>query len=303
MNTHTQSMKRSSPVAYSMVLRLIVVLGVLLGLLVLTRPLASEWPAAVVRMRRKERFGAGTLGAALGPAKEAWGEARWQGLAELAAARCSFRHRSWPEERLWAYDLGLVTLGCTHKKCLLGILGRWNALPGPAVDLWALTGLHGVSCLVMHQLGPEVFYSHFAPRMSEPHTLLLGGFASPSPFEVLWLGGTLLGLGPDLQRAIGRGGFLVLWLGGALCSSLLAASRRRSGTGAGGALASFAYHVLSAPNARHNIFGIELGAKAALAAHLGIATWPSVGGQLLTGVALNGLPVVFGSAMWWWLHS
>ena len=277
-----------------------VVMGLVLACLFITRPLASEWPAAVVRMRRKERFGAGTLATALRPAISAWRDRRLYGLAELAAGRCSFGQRSWPEERLWAYDLGAITVGCTHRKCLVGVFGTWNSLPGPSVDLWTLCGFHGASCMVMHQCGPATFYGHFAPRWSAPHTLLLGGFASSSPFEVLWLGGTLLGLGPDLQRGIGRGGFLALWFGGALCTSLLAASRRRSGTGAGGALASFAYHVLSTPNARHSIFGIQLGAKAALAVHLGIATWPHVGGgELVTGIALNGLPVMYGTLLWW----
>ena len=259
-------------------------------------------------MRRKERFGAGSLAAALEPAKAVWaspelaGPERWAALGELAAERFRFGREQWAEERLWAADLGLLTVGCTHKKCFVGALGAWNSLPGPDAELYALAAAHGAACLVMHQYGPNTFYEHFAPRFSKPHTLVAGGFATASPFEMLWLGGTLLGLGSGLQRAIGRVGFLVLYLGGAFGVSLFAASQRHSSTGSGGALASFAYHVLAAPSARHNIFGIEMGARMALAVHFGISTWPSLNGSTgrpLIGLALNGLPIVFGGALWW----
>ena len=267
-----------------------------------TRPRAEEWPVAVERMRRLQRAGAGSFSTALQPAREAFDSPkRWSALAALASNRLAFGFKEWPEAKLWAADVGVISIGCTHKRCFVGVAGSWHRVPGPKADLYALVAMHGSALAVRYQYGPTAFFRHFSPRLSDPHTLLLGGFATSGEFEMLWLGSTLLGLGHELQRSIGRGGFLVLWLGGATSVSLVAATQRISSSGAGGALASFAYHALAAPFARHNIFGIEMGPKAALSAQAILATWSAFNGDAprpAAILALHGLPILLGSLLW-----
>jgi hypothetical protein len=285
---------------------LLILSPAVLYVMLVTRPRATDWPAAVAGMRRKERAAAGTFSTALEPAKEAWASPnRWAAMVELAAERASYGRLRWEEERLWSVDALFVSVGCTHKKCFVGLLGVWRPLPGAKVDLYVLVAAHGIPCAVMHQYGPAAFYHAFSPRWSEPYTVLLGGFATSSPFEMVWLGSTIMGMGPEMQRAIGRLGLLLLWLVGAFAVSLLAASQRHSCSGSGGALATFAYHALQAPYARHNLFGIEMGARAALAAQFAIASLPALnGGADRPGVllALNGLPILVGSVLYH-MHS
>lgn len=272
-----------------------------IGLAVLTRPCSADWPAAVARMRRKERHGAGTMTLALEPVRAVWDTPeRWQALLAMARERFAFGIERFPEEErgLWALDSGVLTVACTKKRCYVGALGSWRKLPGGEYDLYALAALHGFACLISHKYGPTVFFRHFAPRLVEPHTVLGGAFATSSPFEMLWLGSTLLGLGHELQRALGRGGFLALWLAGAVGMSLAAAVLRHTCTGTGGILASFTYHTIAAPHARHSLYGIEMGARQALAVHVGIACLPAFQGASRPHVAigLSLLPLVIGAA-------
>ena len=316
-------------------LRGLVVLVPTVILMILTRPLADDWPEAVDRMRRKERDAAGSFAAAMQPVRVGWrSEAPWSRLSALTWRRCSAGTRHWDEEGYWAVDGVVVTLACTRKACFAGVLGRWQRLPGRKVDVYALVGTHGASCAISYAYGLGFFYRHFAPRFSRPHTILFSAFATSHPFTLLWLASLLLGIGSELQRALGRIGFALLCtrplpfdllfkahmiaslalslecapiesrshggadLGGALITSLFAAAYRRSNDGTGGVLALCCYHALAAPNAQHNIFGIQMGAKMALACQVAIASLPAFsGGQSQPGTTLvmAALPLAVGA--------
>lgn len=283
------------------VARILLILAPVIPLMLLTRPMAHEWPDAVVRLRKKERNAAGSLASALEPVKAAWrSDDRHAALLEMARARLSIgTHESEVDARVWATDAVLLTVGCTKKKCYVGILGQWRPLPGAESDLYVLLACHGAACALAHSQGMPVFFRWCSPRMSSPFTLLTSIFATASPFEMLWLYGTMLGVGRDLQRGLGRLGFLALYLGGGLSSVLVAAYFRHSANGAGGALAAFAYHALAAPNARHSIFGLEMGARMSLAAQAALASYPAFNGAARPELvlALNGLPILIGAAL------
>ena len=321
-------------------LRILSVIGPLMGLMLLSRPKADDWPAAVERMRRKERHGAGTLATSLEPARAVWAssEQRWHDIGMMAAQQFTFGSRAWPEEKLWAMDAVLLSAGCTHKKCFVGVLGSWRKLPCAAIDLYILAAAHGSAIAVFYHFGPTVFYQHCAPRFSAPYTILTGAFATSSLFEMMWLTSTLFGLGHDLQRSIGRVRFLLLWLGGAGSVSLVAASLRHSCSGAGGVIAAFTYHAIVAPRAQYNIFGmrpwlnlmscddphnhsqpvtpcirrthrlpctfeagITLGVRTALVVQMAIVAWPALGGasgRLGVVAALNLAPMAIGAAFY-----
>ena len=182
----------------------------------------------------------------------------------------------------------------------MGHLGTWRRVPGPRFDLWVLLGMHATGCVVSYTYSSEVFFRYFSPRFDAPYTLLLSLFSPTTPWELLWLYGMLFSTGPAMQRALGRLGFLVLYVLGAASTTLLSAWQRHSATGKGGPLAIVTYHALLAPNARHSIFGVEMGAKAALAVQIGVCTWPAFTGDapkpwLL--IALNALPAMLGAVM------
>lgn len=299
VHVHTQHFPYLHAMRATLVVRTIVMAVPWLGIAVLTRPRASDWPEAVARMRRKDKLGAGTFDIASKPIREVWDTPeRWRKLSAMVRERFYFGVERWPEDRLWALDAGLVSLGCTSKKCFVGVLGSWNGLPGPQYDLYALAAAHGVACFVYHSYGPGTFYRYFAPLLSKPHTVLCGAFATSSAFEMLWLGSSLLGLGHELQRALGRAGFLALWLCGALGMSLAAATQRHSTNGTGGILAAFTYHTLAMPHARHSLYGVSMSARSALAVHLGIACLPAFQGSDKPAVALGlaALPLAVGAA-------
>jgi hypothetical protein len=286
----------------TMMLRLLVLIVPLLVLMVLTRPLASEWPGVVARLRRKDKAGYGSFSQAMEPVREAWNDVdeRWDRLYALAAERYGVCTQRWDDQQLWATDASLFTVACTKKKCFVGALGVWRAVPGPEIDLWALLGANGVACAVCYAYDVRTFYQIFSPRFSEPHTLLTSMFATSSPFELLWMYGTILGLGRSLQRALGRGGFLALYLSGGISATLIALFQRHSSTGAGGVLATLTYHTLLAPHSRHSVFGIEMGAKMALAVQVGFCCWPALSGQAARpGVllAMNGMPTFLAAAL------
>lgn len=270
----------------------------LLTLLLVTRPPASDWPAVVTKLRRKEANAAGSLALALKPLGAAWQQRDFTALAEIARSRWDIgMHMDAEDARIWAFDALLLTIACTHRKCFVGVLGAWHVLPGAQVDLWALLACHGAACAVAHAYGMATFYRWCSPRASEPLTIAASIFASASPMELLWLYGSLLGVGADLQHSLGRAGFLALYCGGGLSSVLLAMYLRHSVNGGGGALASVAFHALRYPHARHSIFGLTLGAKAAVAVQVGLASLPAFGGAARPEavLALNGLPVAFGA--------
>ena len=216
-------------------------------LLTVARPRARGFPRAVARMRQKERYGAGRLSDELADVIE---HARARDYVRVRAAiraKIRFGVHEWSEEKLWALDAAVISLGCTHRTCFVGALGSWWRMPHwtSATDLWALCGLHAVAC-ALHYSHPSIYYRLFAPSASRPLSIPLGAFATsgkictmrmsplraalcatlnadsspwPTPpytgvFELLWLGNTLTGLCAQLQRPtlLGRGGFLCLYL-------------------------------------------------------------------------------------------
>ena len=268
----------------------------------LTRPLSSDWPTAVTRMRSKEPDAAGTFASALKPVRRAWRSSNYTALSGIVLSRCALgTHVSEEDPRVWAFDALLLTVGCTHRRCYVGILGKWRAVPDAKYDLYALIAAHAAAVLLAYtDMG--LYHRLCSPRLSAPHTLLTALFAASSPFELLWLVGSIMGLGPNLQRTIGRLGYLALYIGGSLSSVLLGAYVRHSVNGSGGALASCAYHALVAPHARHSVFGLEMGARMALAAQAGLASLPATheGARSAVILALNGVPILVGAVVFWW---
>eukprot|EP00967_Tisochrysis_lutea_P004052 scaffold4825_cov38-Tisochrysis_lutea.AAC.2 len=179
-----------------------------------------------------------------------------------------FRMHQWADGS-WALDAAIVSVGCTRRGCLIGLACLWWRLPSWPMewDVYMLGAIHAYSTFCSN----EIYFRNFAPRLRAPHSILLGSVATRSMWELLWVGSTLLGLGSDLQRAVGRFGFIGLYLGAGISASLVSALYRRSAHGHGGVLALCAYHTFMAPNARHNIMGVELGAKSALAVQLALA--------------------------------
>ena len=224
----------------------------------------------------------------------------YSSIASIAQERLAIsRHISPEDSRVYSYDAILFSVGCTHKKCFVGALGAWRAMPPREVDLWIILALHGAACALAYQEGMAAFLRWCTPRFNAPHTLITGCFATPSPFQMLWLWGSVFGAGADMQRSLGRLGFLALYLCGALSSVLISANLRYSATGVGGILATFACHTLTAPLARHAVFGIEMSARMALAAQVGIATLPNLsseGSKAAVVLALNGAPLFVGAA-------
>jgi len=121
-----------------------------------------------------------------------------------------FGLRRW-DGGLWAADAGIASLGCTPKGCLIGFATLWWRPPSwpRDYDVYMLAALHAYSAFCP----TDVYFRNFAPRLRRPHTVLLGAVATRSIWELMWVGSTLLGLGTELQKALGRGGFLALYLG------------------------------------------------------------------------------------------
>ena len=142
-----------------------------------------------------------------------------------------------------------------------------------SADLTLIASLHGAAC-AWAAFDSTSYAQHFGPRAAAPHTILLGSFASATPWETLYLSSTVLGLGGDLQRELGRVGFVVLYAVAGLASSVCSMLTRRSALGSGGAMATLTYHVLSAPGARHSVWGVDLGAKQALEVQVAIGLLP-----------------------------
>lgn len=267
--------------------------AVALTLLALVRPPSSAWPDAVERMRKKEKGAAGSLAGALIPARHVWPDLAAVGA--LAMANWQVGTAEWPERGLWAADLGVATVACTRRACFVGVLGAWRRFPRWRAqhDLWVLLGAHGAACALAH-LDLGAYHRHFTPRLKRPHSLLLGAFATASPFELLWFGSSLLGVGAELQRGLGRLGYLALYLAGAAASTAFATATRHSSNGSGGVLATCAFHALAHPNARHSVFGLEMGARASLGAQVLIASCPSFVAGGATLLTMNAIPVAVG---------
>ena len=280
----------------------VVVLAVpLLVLMLLTRPLASEWPDTVARLRQREPGASGSFNVAIKPVKAAWKDEDLERIYEIARSRARVGFVSSDEDaRTWAVDALLLTLGCTHKRCYLGVYGAWHRLPDQQLDLYAIVGAHGLAVLFSYNYGMTTFFRHFSPRFSAPHTIFLAMFATSSPFELIWLSSSLFSVGATIQRIIGRGTFLLLYGLGAMSSVLIAAYNRHSASGASGVLAAYAYHALAAPRARHSLFGVEMGGRAALMVNAALATWPMInGGSAPMAMALTGTPALVGAAIWY----
>lgn len=282
----------------SALMRTVLVLAPLLALALLTRPSAIDWPATVVKLRNKEKGATGSFAAAIKPVKAAWHARDYDTLASLAWSKLVIGFRADDEDgRIWAFDAVFATLGCTHRRCYLGVWGKWQRLPDEKMDLYGLLGAHGLACAYSYHYGKIAFFRLFSPRMMEPHTLLFAMFATFDPFELVWLSSGILSLGADLQRSLGRTGFLSLYCGAAFVTAITAAYNRHSANGAAGALAAYAYHALVAPGARHSLFGIEMGARAALMVQCMLSAWPL---RQRPGMAmvLNAIPILVGGLFW-----
>lgn len=201
------------------------------------------------------------------------------------------------EDGLWSSDLLIATIGCTGKgACFVGAVGRWLRWERQ-YDLYTLLGMHVIGAVLCYQ-SPGIFIKYFSPRLSHPHTVLLGVFACTSPIELVWLA-SYTSMGRDLQKMVGRLGAIALYLACGLSSSLASAMLRRSATGAGGMLGAFAYHALAAPNTSHNLLGITLSPPKALLAQLVLSSWDAVTmpDQRLPLLICNGLPTALGAVI------
>ena len=199
---------------------------------------------------------------------------------------------------LWVAEIAVASLGCTRRTCFVGAAGSWWQIPkwSKDTDVFVLAGLHALACATFHY-DVAAYYRHFAPRWSRPQSLLLGIFGVPSPWELLWLITSLVNYGPELQRALGRLGFVHLYLAAGLASTVAGLMLRCGGTGAAGVLAHLTFHVCRQPSARHTIFGVTLPAPAALAVQVGFASWQllQTGGALAV-LAVSGTPCALGAA-------
>jgi hypothetical protein len=242
-------------------------------------------------------------------------------LFDMARTRCAFGYSEAPDDaRVWAVDALFFAVGCTHRRCHVGVLGAWRPLPNQKFDLWLVLGLHAAACGLYHTQGPGPFYRLCSPRFSAPHTFVTAIVATASPFELIWMYGNLIDAGSDVQRALGRIGFLILCalppfpverlptltrsgphpnadaLGG-LSSAVAAAYCRHSANGAGGTLAVLAFHFLRQPsNVRFRVMNIQMSPVAALGVQALLAAVPSLSGDRpQTALALVGAPVVLGA--------
>lgn len=269
--------------------------------MVLLRPPAGEWPEAVASLRRKQRHG--SLAASVQVVQAAWADRQWQGVRDLAWRRAAVRQHEWADassgKPLWAVDLAVASVGCTHRVCYIGVLGEWRR-PAAEADLYALLAVHALACY-FRMFDPGAYWRYFSPAWSRPLSVPASLFATGGVWEVVWLASLLGHIGNELQRRIGRLGFLALYGSGGGIATLLALLTRHSTSGGGGALACCAFHALQHPTARHSIFGVGMGANAALAVQLALACLPSLQGRVARpalGIALNVAPVVVGAALW-----
>lgn len=279
----------------------------LLSVVVQTRPPAAEFAAEVAYRRQvKADLKAGRRPQPRpAPATAASGDGDGEGAsddgAQPAPTAPLFGIHRWPRGT-WAVDAAVVSLGCTRKGCLIGAGTLWWAPPSWPMewDPYLLLAAHAYSTFCPS----ATYFRHFSPRSSVPHSVLLGAVATRSTWGLLWVGSTLVGLGAELQQALGRMGFLCLYLAAGLAASLVSMSFRRSAHGHGGILAACAYHALVAPNARHNLMGVELGARAALAVQVGLASSAAFQGDAPVPVLLANLApcavaaAAFGANRW-----
>lgn len=181
----------------------VLLLVIALTLLLLSRPRAVRFPRAVARMRSRERNGAGTLSAEMEPVVSAIRAGEVARVSAIARSKCTARSHSWPNERMWALDGVLFSVGCTHKRCFLGALGSWWGAPRwtPDTDLWALAAVHAISCATSH-FEPRTYHRYFSPNTNRPHSIILGAFATAGVMELIFMVTTLNGIGANLQVVI-----------------------------------------------------------------------------------------------------
>lgn len=264
----------------------------LLSVAVQTRPPAAEFKAEVEYRRHvKADLKAGRRPRPrpiLAAAALADGDGDEEGASADGAPPAAklFGIQRWPDGA-WAADIAVVSLGCTRKGCLIGAGSLWWRPPSWPMewDLYLLVAVHAYSTFCPS----ATYFRHFCPRARVPHSVLLGAVATRSTWGLLWVSSTLLGLGAELQQAIGRLGFLGLYAAAGLAASLVSMASRHSAHGHGGVLAACAYHTLVAPNARHNIMGVQLGARSALAAQVGLACSAAFQGDAPGPVLLSNL--------------
>ncbi|KAL1495614.1 hypothetical protein AB1Y20_016974 [Prymnesium parvum] len=262
------------------------------ALLLLSRPQASDFPAAVQRIRRKEPHAAGRLSDEL-PSRldQAYGAIK---------SKVSFGCRSSEEPRLWACDALLLSVGCVRRTCFVGALGSWWRLPSrsAAAERWLLCAAH-IAAAATRLAAPSAYFRWFQPSLRRPASVLLAAFATSGLFELVWTVTTIEGEGADLQqsRLLGRTNFLYLYIGSALASSLCSLATRSSAFGAGGLLATCCFHALAAPHARHVIFGVEMSGSTALAAQVVFACYPALNNGNAPAVLLVNLVPTLGGAV------
>ena len=257
--------------------------------LIAARPRAASFPSRIASLRAKQRQ----------PTAYAQLSAEFAKKDSLLSKfNVGFHEFGNATAPLWVAEGAVASLGCTRRTCFVGAAGSWWQIPkwSKDTDVFVLAGLHALACATFHY-DVAAYYRHFAPRWSRPQSLVLGIFGVPSPWELLWLITSLVNYGPELQRALGRLGFVHLYLAAGLASTVAGLMLRCGGTGAAGVLAHLTFHVCRQPSARHTIFGVTLPAPAALAVQVGFASWQllQTGGALAV-LAVSGTPCALGAA-------
>ena len=284
------------------VVHALVVAAAILLTSMLTRPPAASFAAEVARRKARAPAPKSAWTKQLAPLRSAWAVGDMGAAWGVVRSRSRIRTRDWEDPDAWAIDAVFLSYGCYRGRrttCFVGTAGRWYRQPTwtAAADLWSLMAVHAISFACYHY-SPTTYFRYFEPSTRRPHSIPLAAFATSSVFSMLWLGSTLLSLGPDLQRLLGRRRFARLYLGAGLASTCFSLAFRHSATGAGGAIATIAYHALAAPHARHDIMGVPMGARTALAVHVGIASMPALGAAAHVAgrvLAINLVPVAIGA--------
>ena len=247
----------------------------------LTRPDSSAFPAWVERRRAKRPSKTGwrdELAPVVEALKERDGTRAWTAVRRKVTWNVTVS-----ADETWAVDAVFLSYGCARSRkgrqsCFVGAAGDWHKVPSwtPSWDRYLLVALHALACACAN-FDPASYFRNFEPRASQPRSVLLGAFGTSQPLHMMWLAATILGVGADVQREIGRMRFVGLYVAAGLASSFCSMLFRASASGAGGALACYTFHVLAAPHTQHSIFGVTMSARVALAVQLIIACSPAIG--------------------------
>ena len=253
-----------------------------------SRPPAASWPAAVAKLRAEE-----VMPTAYAALAEELGELS---LAALGA-KVMVGERDLDAEDLWAADALLFSVGCSRKACFVGVLGSWWRLPQLVKEIlneevtkprgaqyehhrvWVFSP-HGQLCALgalavlsysLEYLNHELFDRLCTPSLRRPHTLLLGGFATKSPYEAIWIAVCVHNTGAEVQKILGTWGFLWLYVVGCVATAVAAAVYPQRGYrchGAGGMMAMLIVYAARYPTANYTlVYGVTVPVWRAVAAN------------------------------------